>query len=218
MEAAEDEEPEDDSEDEGLLNDADLPIEELMARYGYGAPGADGEAADSDDESEEEEDEDEDEEEEEEASEGEDGVVVEIQVDEEDETVPATPPAADEAFSPEPASIQELDPTTEEVEEHAGSDQMDVDDEQAASSRGSDSSEEESDSDSDEDGMEVTRSNPLVDDEEDPDHPEGAPPKIRTPFLFRGNLRPYQQAGLEWLASLYNNETNGILADEMGLG
>jgi len=58
----------------------------------------------------------------------------------------------------------------------------------------------------------------LVDDEEDPDHPEGAPPKIRTPFLFRGNLRPYQQAGLEWLASLYNNETNGILADEMGLG
>ncbi|EJD08094.1 uncharacterized protein FOMMEDRAFT_16586 [Fomitiporia mediterranea MF3/22] len=42
--------------------------------------------------------------------------------------------------------------------------------------------------------------------------------KIVPPLLLRGNLRPYQQSGLEWLASLYNNETNGILADEMGLG
>ena len=40
----------------------------------------------------------------------------------------------------------------------------------------------------------------------------------RTPFLLRGTLRPYQQAGLEWLVSLYMNEHNGILADEMGLG
>ncbi|KAL7415246.1 SNF2 family N-terminal domain-containing protein [Mrakia frigida] len=218
MEAAEDEEPEDDSEDEGLLNDADLPIEELMARYGYGAPG-DGGAVDSDDESEEEDDEGEDEEgdeAEEEEEEDEDDVIVLADAEEEDETVPATPPAV-EAFSPEPASIQELEPTAEDVEEQPRSDQMDVDDEQA-SSRNSDSSEEDSDSDEDEDGMEVTRSNALVDDEDDPDHPEGAPPKIRTPFLFRGNLRPYQQAGLEWLASLYNNETNGILADEMGLG
>ena len=42
--------------------------------------------------------------------------------------------------------------------------------------------------------------------------------KIRTPFLFRGTLRPYQQMGLEWMVSLYNNQVNGILADEMGLG
>lgn len=41
---------------------------------------------------------------------------------------------------------------------------------------------------------------------------------IKPPFLLRGNLRPYQQAGLEWLVSLYLNEHNGILADEMGLG
>jgi SNF2 family DNA or RNA helicase len=41
---------------------------------------------------------------------------------------------------------------------------------------------------------------------------------IRPPFLLRGTLRPYQQAGLEWLVSLYMNEHNGILADEMGLG
>ncbi|WFD42778.1 DNA helicase [Malassezia psittaci] len=43
-------------------------------------------------------------------------------------------------------------------------------------------------------------------------------PLIRAPFLLRGTLRPYQQKGLEWLVSLYNNNVNGILADEMGLG
>ncbi|GBE80854.1 hypothetical protein SCP_0305740 [Sparassis crispa] len=42
--------------------------------------------------------------------------------------------------------------------------------------------------------------------------------KIKAPFLLRGTLRPYQQAGLEWLASLHTNNLNGILADEMGLG
>lgn len=36
--------------------------------------------------------------------------------------------------------------------------------------------------------------------------------------ILRGNLRYYQKQGLNWLASLYNNNTNGILADEMGLG
>ncbi|KAI0919253.1 hypothetical protein AcV5_002215 [Taiwanofungus camphoratus] len=42
--------------------------------------------------------------------------------------------------------------------------------------------------------------------------------KVKAPFLLRGNLRPYQQAGLEWLASLHTSNLNGILADEMGLG
>lgn len=46
----------------------------------------------------------------------------------------------------------------------------------------------------------------------------GALVKIHKPFLFRGSLRPYQQVGMEWLISLYNNQVNGILADEMGLG
>ncbi|KAM0720612.1 hypothetical protein Q7P37_004749 [Cladosporium fusiforme] len=41
---------------------------------------------------------------------------------------------------------------------------------------------------------------------------------VSQPALLRGDLRSYQQAGLEWLASLYRNKTNGILADEMGLG
>lgn len=42
--------------------------------------------------------------------------------------------------------------------------------------------------------------------------------KVTPPLLLRGVLRPYQQSGLEWLASLHVNNVNGILADEMGLG
>ncbi|GMF60598.1 unnamed protein product [[Candida] boidinii] len=43
-------------------------------------------------------------------------------------------------------------------------------------------------------------------------------PDVPVPSLLRGTLRVYQKQGLNWLASLYNNGTNGILADEMGLG
>lgn len=42
--------------------------------------------------------------------------------------------------------------------------------------------------------------------------------KTPVPFLLRGTLREYQHYGLDWLAGLYRNNTNGILADEMGLG
>ena len=42
--------------------------------------------------------------------------------------------------------------------------------------------------------------------------------KTPIPFLLRGTLREYQHYGLDWLAGLYDNKTNGILADEMGLG
>ncbi|WYZ42371.1 hypothetical protein EsH8_VI_000070 [Colletotrichum jinshuiense] len=42
--------------------------------------------------------------------------------------------------------------------------------------------------------------------------------KTEIPFLLRGTLRAYQHDGLDWLAGLYANNTNGILADEMGLG
>lgn len=53
-----------------------------------------------------------------------------------------------------------------------------------------------------------------------PDAEESAVSKalVPSPTLLRGTLRSYQHAGLDWLASLYRNGTNGILADEMGLG
>lgn len=70
------------------------------------------------------------------------------------------------------------------------------------------SEEESSDDEADEEAMEV--------DQEDKEPID--PNRLRAPFLLRGSLRPYQHAGLEWLASLYTNNMNGILADEMGLG
>lgn len=87
--------------------------------------------------------------------------------------------------------------------------------------------------DSDDDNMSISeedepttpKSHGLVDehkeDKEDFAEEEVNGSKVRdvpTPFLLRGTLRPYQKQGLNWLASLYNNNTNGILADEMGLG
>jgi helicase SWR1 len=45
-----------------------------------------------------------------------------------------------------------------------------------------------------------------------------SPPRTEVPYLLRGTLREYQHDGLDWLANLYESETNGILADEMGLG
>ncbi|KAF1851331.1 helicase swr1 [Cucurbitaria berberidis CBS 394.84] len=45
-----------------------------------------------------------------------------------------------------------------------------------------------------------------------------SPLRTEVPSLLRGTLREYQHDGLDWLANLYESETNGILADEMGLG
>ncbi|KAF2470928.1 uncharacterized protein BDR25DRAFT_303519 [Lindgomyces ingoldianus] len=45
-----------------------------------------------------------------------------------------------------------------------------------------------------------------------------SPPRTQIPSLLRGTLREYQHGGLDWLANLYDSDTNGILADEMGLG
>jgi len=38
------------------------------------------------------------------------------------------------------------------------------------------------------------------------------------PVTLRAHLRPYQQAGLDWLAFLWRHRLGGILADDMGLG
>lgn len=62
---------------------------------------------------------------------------------------------------------------------------------------------------SDDDAPETTATSALV---------SNSKAHIPVPFLLRGQLREYQRIGLDWLASLYNNDLNGILADEMGLG
>lgn len=41
---------------------------------------------------------------------------------------------------------------------------------------------------------------------------------VQPALIFKGNLRPYQQQGLNWLSFLYQHGFHGILADDMGLG
>jgi len=47
---------------------------------------------------------------------------------------------------------------------------------------------------------------------------DGDIPSVEVPALLRGQLRGYQHKGLNWLAAMYAQKSNGILADEMGLG
>lgn len=42
--------------------------------------------------------------------------------------------------------------------------------------------------------------------------------KLSLQMPFNGQLRPYQQTGVDWLNTLYQSGLSGILADEMGLG
>ncbi|WFD17883.1 DNA helicase [Malassezia caprae] len=89
----------------------------------------------------------------------------------------------------------------------------DADDASEAQSDADDASEAQSDADGASEAESVSLQALLGE-----EHKDSALPKVRPPFLLRGTLRPYQQMGMEWLFSLYNNQVNGILADEMGLG
>ena len=44
------------------------------------------------------------------------------------------------------------------------------------------------------------------------------PPEIAAPTDLRAELRPYQLAGFQWLAHLWQHGLGGVLADDMGLG
>ncbi|WVQ99637.1 hypothetical protein IAU59_006776 [Kwoniella sp. CBS 9459] len=226
----------DDSEDEGLLNDADVPIEELLKRYGYPVP-------QSAEEEEERADEDEGEGKGEEAvaetggpagSDVGDKARAEVDVDQAeivtdkslvDDALPAVPVSpqlivegkrqrrARSVWSPDVAKPQRLvnnRPKIEIVGDQSG-------DEEEAEGTPGPSSEEDSEGDEDDDtDADADEEEGAMEVDGEGDKDEG--PRIRAPFLLRGNLRPYQHAGLEWLASLWQNGMNGILADEMGLG
>ncbi|PSN67309.1 hypothetical protein BS50DRAFT_494157 [Corynespora cassiicola Philippines] len=71
--------------------------------------------------------------------------------------------------------------------------------------------------------IEVTETEPIKEDavksiSRSRSRQTSSPPRTEIPVLLRGTLREYQHDGLDWLANLYDSETNGILADEMGLG
>lgn len=123
----------DDSEDEGLAEDADLPLDQLLKRYGYN-----------------------------------DDAIDRIKNRTTGETH-EEPSEGDSDSASEAARESAIDKVEEEVQE-----------------------------------MEE------IEKETESDFP--------VPFLLRAKLRPYQLAGLEWLANAYKHKINAILADEMGLG
>ena len=55
-------------------------------------------------------------------------------------------------------------------------------------------------------------------DEKITDEPDQVEYLTKQPSVIRGQMRPYQLAGLNWMIRLRHNGLNGILADEMGLG
>ncbi|SPO30146.1 related to SWR1 - DEAH-box protein, putative RNA helicase [Ustilago trichophora] len=190
------EDEEDDSEDAGLEADANIPIEELLKRYGY-RQDADQEQSENA------------------ASEG---------TVSEDEAKPSAETKADSIDVDAKASVK-----VEEIDEKdvAEAETVDVSDEEIAANEDDASSalirpsdallEDHSDTESAATSgrrssrRSMTRASSIV----SSDRPTA---RSRQPFLLRGQLRPYQQIGFEWLSSLYANGVNGILADEMGLG
>ncbi|KAF1944614.1 helicase swr1 [Clathrospora elynae] len=125
---------------------------------------------------------------------------------------------------------EEPENTTPHIEQTNGHAPSHMDEEEKPHTNGHDSVAEVNDPHLNGNGMttepspsiEVTELAPL----EDVAHPKSAsrsrhtssPPRTEVPSLLRGTLREYQHDGLDWLANLYESETNGILADEMGLG
>ena len=135
----------DDEEMKGLAEDADLPIEELMRKYGYG-PNADAAASPAD---------------------AVDAANSDMKVEPDD--------AASEGVKSEAPSAHASDAEDAEEIEEIASDAVAA--EKAAR----------------ETGLGADRQ--VV--------------HFKPPFLLRATLRPYQQAGLEWLASLYTSGVNG---------
>ncbi|WFD33362.1 DNA helicase [Malassezia cuniculi] len=215
-----DQDEEDEDEDADLLADAELPIEELMSKYNYQPHAEDAPEQEAEQEAEPEhtdadlerlmwEEDEEDEDEDADLLAEADMPIEELKRKygvQASENSDAEQDGAD-------AQIQEVDAKTES-DGSDGDETRDLD-ENTASDGGDGDETRDLDEKAASDGGEADKDVSLRDLFEGAPETEG---KIRTPFLFRGTLRPYQQKGLEWLVSLYNNKVNGILADEMGLG
>ncbi|KAK4702013.1 helicase SRCAP/SWR1, partial [Phenoliferia sp. Uapishka_3] len=163
----------DDEEMNGLVDDADMPIEELMAKYGYGGGSANvAEQPES-------------------VAGSEDEASVTLPSDRVEDSREGSLEPKTNGITGTHSPIPLEAATPEEDDDGSG--------EEAEESSGAEESAEEGGEEEDENAV-------------------AERVHLRPPFLLRGSLRPYQQAGLEWLASLYSSGVNGILADEMGLG
>uniref|UniRef100_V5EXM9 Helicase SWR1 n=2 Tax=Kalmanozyma brasiliensis (strain GHG001) TaxID=1365824 RepID=V5EXM9_KALBG len=174
------EDEEDDSEDAGLEADANIPIEELMKRYGYGQIADEGEEDDAA---------------------GDD--VASDAGDAAADVTAKTEDAEDESrhvVEANGVSDEEMELDERDTSKADALLDQDLSDTESAATSGRRSSRRS-----------MTRASSIV-------SSDRLAARSRQPFLLRGQLRPYQQIGFEWLASLYANGVNGILADEMGLG
>lgn len=221
MEAEEDDD--DDSELGGLADDADIPIEELMRRNGYGAP----------------------------LGEVDDDAVMDTVVDASSASVSVVEEAAPTVEEVEAEAMSEFGSGSDgdrDGEDDQFDEDMDGNDDGAVSDdsemdglaedadlpieelmrkygrapetngvhvNGDDSSsvaaEEEA---ADEDVVEEEVEQEAEEEVEEIEESAVAVPErvnLRPPFLLRGSLRPYQQAGLEWLAGLYSTGVNGCV-------
>lgn len=216
---------EEDSDDEmdGLAADAEMSIEELMRISGYPPPEAESplatEPGDDVDEEEEEEGQQDDEDE-------------ETRLDVDDVEFGSTGDAAREDEDAQFAQDMDAEEGESDDSEMDGlAEDADLPIEELMKKYGRANGQEdesaatsdapvESEAEEEEDEVEVDLAEAGVEEELVEDMGVVTPERVhlRPPFLLRGSLRPYQQAGLEWLAGLYATGVNGILADEMGLG
>ncbi|KAN0062939.1 swr1 complex component [Thecaphora frezii] len=191
------EDEEDESEDAGLAADADVPIEELLQRYGYGDQGdgstEGGDVTDT-------------------PSVVEDDAAVPLSEQRTERDAEASPRHRSASRATDDATVPAMPPRPSktsadprhDVADDSESDNDGTSDVNSAVDTGSRKPRSRS----------MTRASSALSSE----RAGGAGGRSRQPFLLRGQLRPYQQIGFEWLAGLYANGVNGILADEMGLG
>eukprot|EP00960_Hanusia_phi_P072415 767779-Hanusia_phi.AAC.8 len=184
-----------------LQAEQDMPIEELLAKYGYNNAGesVDGE----EDEEDEDEDEDDDDEEEEAAS-------TEANPEENASKEKEVPPTEAQASS------NAKDETVEAKNEVSAEKPSDPNDAPKQETEGEGKAEE---------GNGISAEAKDVADMARTLAPTGhtlATTQVKTevPFLLSANLkmREYQHIALDWMVALYDKGLNGILADEMGLG
>lgn len=210
-----------DSEDDALLAEANMPIEELLKRYGYSMPGANApdEAAATTE------------------ADATSSPVAGVNAAQAEEHKPTFPSLLnDQSLTDAALGETKRDPSPAVVLE--GKRQRKVrtvwtppDDQPqhlaSKSKKGKVQIVEPESSDVEMESTPELTSEEETDEDEEVEEDEAGPesepedsnaPRLKPPFLLRGTLRPYQHAGLEWLASLYANNMNGILADEMGLG
>ncbi|WIA40512.1 hypothetical protein OEZ86_013861 [Tetradesmus obliquus] len=186
-----------DKELDELDEEANLPLEELLARYGFVVPDEDAELQHHDS-----------------SEEGEEEEAAEQQQQQDDNNTAAA--AADgetkQGDDDDPQQQQDGKQAGKKAKQKRG---------KGAAAAGAEEEEEDGErraagSDDEEAMVAASRDAAAA-------QPTGftlATTQVQTPvpFLLKHTLREYQHIGLDWLVSLYSKKLNGILADEMGLG